>query len=422
MKRVFVTLLTCFLMFQPIFLYAEGEESEETEQTTQTTTLGPDIKAPSGILIDAETGTVLAKKNSDQLYDPTSLTKIMSVYLGVENLKEDRSITMSKETFESYDHTKNVIWIMENETISFVDCAYASLVQNANDTTAMIAEAVSGNQDAFVEKMNATAEELGLINTHFSNVFGSYAEDQKTTAEDMAVLTRKAIRNKLFKEAFGASGHRIAPTAQQPNARVLANNCEFLRDGTQKYEAAVGCKIGYNQESGFALSAVAEQNGMELIAIILGGENENACYEDARTLFAYGFSEYQMLSISPQDIGTKTIEVKEGDKQIADVTFKVDQGFSVLLPSSIDKEALQSGIVVYNETSSNPKDIYAEVQFKLNGELIGTAEMQKETMAYGATLTSPEFPDLRKIFDYGCIGILFLLVFYRVGRILMPPQ
>ena len=79
MKRVFVTLLTCFLMFQPILTFAEGEESEETEETAQTTTLGPDIKAPSGILIDAETGTVLAKKNSDQPYDPTSLTKIMSV-------------------------------------------------------------------------------------------------------------------------------------------------------------------------------------------------------------------------------------------------------------------------------------------------------------------------------------------------------
>lgn len=422
MKHLLITLLASFLVLNGQCLLAEEETPEPEETPVETNQLGPEINAPSGILIDAETGTVLAKKNSDAWMDPASLNKVMAVYLGTESLKDDHQITMSKETFESYDHTRNVIWIMENETISAKDAEFASLVQNANDTTAMIAEAVSGNQTAFVEKMNAKAEELSMSQTHFDNIFGFYAEGQHTTAEDMAILVRKAIKNKTFAAAFGASSHSIPPTYLQPNTRVLANNCELLRDNENHYDDATGCKVGYTQEGGFVLAAVAKRNGMELIVVLLGEESEQLCYEDAKNLFNYGFREYQMISITPEDIGTKIVEVKEGNTHIADVSFKVEQGFSVLLPSSIDPESLQAEVIVHNETSSNPKDIYAEVHFLLDGEMIGTAEMTKNVMTYEGTMAIKEVPSIRKIFDYTCLGVLGAFIIYRISRILMPPQ
>ena len=154
MKKILIWLLVAFMCFLCVAqALAEEEETstsepttteETTEEETETYT-GPDISAPSAILIDESTGTVLVQKNADAHLDPAGLTKIMSVYLACTSLNDTDYVTLSSEVSASYDHSTSVIWIMEGEKIQVLDLEYASLIQNANDTTAMLADKVSSS-------------------------------------------------------------------------------------------------------------------------------------------------------------------------------------------------------------------------------------------------------------------------------------
>lgn len=414
-------LIGCFYL-SPI--YAEGEETpSEEEETQEPTYVGPEVDAPSAILIDTVSGTILASKEIEAPHNPAGITKMMSVLLALEEIDMSQGITMSSEAFQTYDHSSGVIWVMEGETIPAIDLAYASMIQNANDTTAMLAEAVSGNQEAFVAKMNETAKEYGMEQTSFENIFGLPGGGQTSTAQDIAVLTRRALRNETFQTIFGTAGYRIAPTAYQPNERILSQNCEMLRSGDMYYEEAQGCKIAYSSNDGYSLTVEAKRNGMSLIAVVLGGTTEYGCYMDARKLFDYGFSQYQSIEITPEQIGTKTIEVMEGKNHTADVIFSVEKGFSALLPTSVDRSTLNFEIVTKNETSDNPEIIDAEVVFTLDGKEVGRALMKKEIQYIDTTSAiTRNGINIRDIFDYICIGVLGLLLLRPIFQFLAPPQ
>ncbi len=415
--------------FTPLMAEGETETTEETaEENTEETEeakpeiTGPDIQGVSSILIDAASGTVLARKDSARHVSPAALTKSMGVYLAVSSLKNDQLVTMSSDAFQTYDHSSGVIWILEEESVPAIDLEYASLMQNANDTMAMLAEAVSGTPEAFVAKMNSTAAELGMVNTQYSNIFGVYDEGHYTCAEDLAILTRKAMRDTSFSRIYGTPAYRIAPTALQSNERLLAANCEMLRSGADYYSEAQGCQIGYTRQDGYVLTAAATRNGLDLIAVVLGTESEADAYEDAHTLFEYGFSHFQNVEITPEAIGTKTVEIYENSKHVADVTFSVEQGFSALLSSGVDRSALKAEIVTRNEETNNPNLIEAEVVFTLEGQQVGTAEMKKKITTYDtAEVKKSSLLSPRQIFDYFCIAVLAGILIIKISHGLTPP-
>lgn len=425
MKKVLVLLLLGSLL--PWQIQAEEtpvseevEEKEEEKEEPKIDLVGPDVEAPSAILIDAETGTILAKKDPQLHFQPAALTKTMGVYLATEDLADTDKLKMSSEAFASYDHRASVIWIMEGEEVPAIDLEHAALIQNANDCMAMLAEGVSGSASNFINKMNETAQELGMANTYYQNIFGLYDENNYTSAEDVAILTRKALRNESFKKAYMANAYRIAPTAMQVNERVLAANCEMIREGSDYFENALGCQVGYTQEGGYNVSVLAQRGNTSLIAVVLGGSSEKGVYNDAKTLFNYGFAEYQTITITPEQIGTKEIEVYEGTKHIADVTFSVDTAFQALLPSSIDPNSLVVEIKTENEESSNPDDIKAEVIFKLDGKQVGSADMKREIKRIGVAAAMPERSPFFVGVDYASIAILGILVLRYLGRALRP--
>lgn len=418
MKKISILfLLFCLL---PMNVYAEGEEEPTPEPTPEVDLIGPNIEAPSGILIDEETGTILAKKDPTMHVPTSGLTKTMGVYLACENLKDEEEVTMSTEAFNSYDHRASVIWVMDGESIPAIDLEHAALMQNANDCMAMLAEGVSGSAESFLNKMNETAQELGMANTYYQNIFGLHDENNYTCAEDLAILTRKALRNDTFRSAYSSSSYRIAPTAMQVNERLLAANCEMIRSGDDHYESAVGCEVGYTQEGGYTLTVEAKRGETSFIAVVLGGSSEKGVYQDAKTLIEYGFSQYQTVTITPEDIGTKEIEVYDGNKHVADVVFSVDTAFKALLPTTIDPKSLVVEINTKNEDSSNPDDIQAEVLFMLDGKQVGSSEMKKEVRTIGVSAVQKERSMFYVVIDWISVAVLGLIVLRQLGKILQP--
>ena len=226
----------------------------------------------------------------------------------------------------------------------------------------MLADKVSGSADAFVSKMNEKAQELEMNNTNFQNIFGLNNENNYSSARDIATLVRKATKNETFAKIFGASSWTIEPTNLQSNARVLAQGCEYLRSGSHYNSDVDGCKVGYTAEGGYVLATKATKGDTTFIAVVLGEETESKCYEDVDKLLAYGFNNYHTIEITPEDIGTKIVEVYDGKKHISNITFNVNDSFMALVPLNIKKEDLTTEIVVANESSPVADDIEAEVR------------------------------------------------------------
>ena len=409
------------LLLLPLRVYAEDEEEAPVE-TPAIDQVGPDINAPSGILIDEDTGTILAKKDASKHFPTTGLAKTMGVYLACEKLKDNEDVKMSTEAFNSYDHRTNVIWVMDGESVPAIDLEHAAIMQNANDCMAMLAEKVGKNAEGFINLMNETAQELGMNNTYYQNIFGFDGENNYTSAEDQAIITRKGLRNDTFRSAFSTKAYRIAPTAMQVNERILAANCEMIRYGDDHYDLATGCQVGYSQEGGYSVSVAASQGDTNLIAIIFGASTEKTAYQDAKTLIEYGFSNYQTITITPTQIGTKEFEVMDGNKHIADVTFSVENAFKVLLPKSIDPTSLVVEVKTKNETSSNPDEIEAEVIFKLDGKQVGSSEMKKEVKRIGEEAPTEERPMTYVVLDYISIAFLGFVILRQLGKKLRPDD
>ena len=411
-KKVLMMVLLVLGMFVPV----RAEENTEN---------GPEVSGQAAILVDAASGSILYKKNIDEHLDPASLTKVMTVYAALEKTDIEASLTMSKEAFATYNHDYGVLWIQEGETMTARSAAYASLLASANDTTAMLSEAAAGSVDAMVPLMNQKAQELGLGNTNFQNPFGFNNENNYTSARDMAALMRTVLQDDEFARMLGASSYTI-PASNKYGERLIAQDCELLRSGNLTYEPATACKVGSTEYGGYAIAAVAEKDGSRLIAVVLGAPDSAGVYADAIRLLDYGFASFRTIMVSEEEIGTKTIEVKNGRRHVADVTFSAESGFRILLPAGIDPELITTDIRVTNEDSSDPEKIEAEVLFLLDGTEVGSAKMQRTIERTDFRPETGMTSKLRLYFDWFCVLVLALFLFRRVlrviHRLLAPPQ
>ena len=431
MRKLIALFLSVLTAMTPVLAEAapspetdpEGN-AEETEEAAEEYAV--ELSTEYAVLMEAESGTVLFDKQGEEPGDPASLVKIMTVLLAAEQLNDSDSLTMSSQAFQSYSHEQGVLWIQQGETLSVSDCEYATMLASANDTCAMLAEGTAGDIDAFVKQMNERAESYGMTGTHFENPFGVAAAGQYSTAYDLAVLTQNAIKNERFRTIFGTPSHTMSATNMQAQRRAITNDCEFLRDGAYSYDGIAGGKIGSTPAGGFALAAYAERGGTGLIAVVMHEENAESAYKDTARLFDYGFESAQTITVTPEQIGTKTISVDDGKTHIADVTFSADSSFNILLPKGVAAESVTSEIVVKNEEAKDPDHISAEVVFLLDGEEIGrsplTAEVirepEKEPVNYRSLA--------QQVFDWACVVLLaFMLLRPAVKWLhkkLMPPK
>ncbi len=446
MKKIINLLLIIFMLgFMPLSVVAEGEETATPEgekppeaQAAQAVAsasaeaeengIKVQINAQAAALIDRSSGKVLYEVNGDAKYDPTSLVKIMTVYLAENALTPSQTLSMSETAFNTYDHSAGVLWIQIDEMLTAESAEYATMLASSNDTAAMLVEAVTLNQDDFVAQMNAQATTWGLTNTKFTNVFGISDGEQYSTAIDIATMTRQAMKDESFSELFGASSYTIPATNRQTQTRPIANDCKLLRNGETYYnEEVTGGKIGGTSETGFSLVASSERGGTSIIAVVMGEESAASAYEDINALLEYGFSQYQTVKITVDQIGEKTVEViNEDGKHSADVTFYVEKGFEALLPSEIDASNLEVTIEVENEDATNAETMNANVVFSINGTTVGTSKMQKTIVEYDTSFEATTLPLIQQGFDYFSIFILAFILFFPIivkwFTSLTPPE
>lgn len=272
---------------------------------------GPDIPAPSAILIDAATGTVLYEKNADERLPPASVTKIMTLLLVMEALDSGRigwdDTVVASETAAAKGGSQ--IYLEPGEQMSIDEMLKAVVVSSANDCATALAEHIAGSEGAFVDRMNTRALELGMSNTHFVNCTGldddPDAAEHLTTARDIALMSRALLKHDRIRD------YTTIWTDTVRNGEFgLANTNKLIRF----YDGATGLKTGYTSGAGHCLSASACRNGMELIAVVLHCASSTDRFSSAKALLDYGFANYA-LADPMQDVSLAPVPVVLGNAQ-----------------------------------------------------------------------------------------------------------
>ena len=252
-----------------------------------------EITAPSAILMEKSTGQILYEQDAKTQYEPASVTKVMTLLLVLEaidggSLDWDDMVTASPYATSMGG---SQIWLKENERLTVRDMVKAVAVVSANDCAVALAEHIAGSEAAFVERMNARAAQLGMENTTFKNCTGLPAEGHLTCAYDIALMSRELILNHPTIREF--------TTIWMDTLR----DGEFQLSNTNKlifyYEGATGLKTGFTDSALYCLSATAERDGMELIAVVMHAPTTDDRFDSAKALLSYGFANYALTPVYP---------------------------------------------------------------------------------------------------------------------------
>jgi D-alanyl-D-alanine carboxypeptidase (penicillin-binding protein 5/6) len=275
MKKMIAALCAaCLLLVRPVSVQAAAP---------------PDgIEARAALLMDAQTGQVLFDKNGSESLEPASITKILTAMLALEQLDPARPISASAGAVDIPSWATSA-HLKAGEALTREQAVYALLLPSGNDAANVIAEAVSGSQQAFAQLMNERAAALGAQNTHFTNASGLPDEEHRTTALDMALITRGALQTPGFLAYFGAESYRMAGNGLSAE-REFHNTHRMLRTDYPEYDRTViGGKTGYTDSAGYTLVTAAQREGRTLICVVL---NSDRSYQDTAALLDYGFQNF----------------------------------------------------------------------------------------------------------------------------------
>lgn len=278
MKRLWIGILCLILCSQS--MSALGAEEKKAE---------PSVTSPSALLMEVSTGQVLYEKEADEKRAPASVTKVMTMLLIFDALKEG-NISLEEEVTVS-EHAASMggsqVFLEPGETQSVETMLKCISVASANDACVAMAEHISGSEEAFVSAMNTRAKGLGMNHTTFINCNGLDADGHVTTARDIAIMSRKLLRNypEIHTYATIWMENITHKTRKGTSEFGLTNTNKLIR----QYPYATGLKTGSTGKAGFCISASAKKDAVELLAVIMGADDSKSRFRDATTLLNYGF-------------------------------------------------------------------------------------------------------------------------------------
>lgn len=321
-------------------------------------------------LAEASTGTLIFEKGGDKKVPVGMAAKLMTVLLVAEAVEngEMRLDGMKKTSPHANSMQGAQIWLMPGEEMSVSDLLKGVIIGNANDASVSLAEAVSGSEERFVEKMNLKADELGMKDTAFSNPCGYYdAEKQTSSARDLAVLAAELSEYGFLKEYFTCWRDFL-----RGDETELVNSNILIRD----YDDMTGFKAFFSKETGYCVIAGAEREGVSYVSVILGCPDKDFSFKEARRLINYGFSGFDVLKPALPENIPQTVKVRNGAP--GEVSLRVDEPGNIVIP-----KGTASGVT---SRVFMPNYVYAPVE---DGKKIGEiAFYQKEKQIYGIDIYS----------------------------------
>ena len=346
--------------------------------------------AKAVVLADLDSGRLLYESNKDERRAPASLTKIMTVLLAVEACERgevslDEPVTAQADCLAGLNTDSSTSGIQPGEIISYQDLLYCAMVHSANEACNVLAHRVSGSVPDFVALMNSRAAELGCTDTHFSDPNGLSNENHYTTAYEMYLITREALRHPLFAEICNTRGYDMAATNLSP-ARSFANSNALITADSEYgskyvYTPAAGVKTGFTQLAGYCLVSTAEKDGVRLLAVVMGcdgwlnaGIDEYENFSDTIKLYEWAFSGFAYRDAVSSLSTVARVQVENAVESDANVNLRPQNDVSLLLPRDLDLNTIELRPSVYDEQLVAPIEA---------GTVLGRAEILIDGVSYG---------------------------------------
>ena len=348
----------------------------------------PEISSRDAVLIDADSGEILFAQNADATAYPASTTKIMTALLTVEalergDIKSDDVVTAYNDCqYNMDDDSSNASPAIEpGEEMTVANLLYCVMLASANEACNILAEYISGSISAFVDLMNQRAAELGCTGTHFTNCNGLEDSSHYTTAHDLATIAQEAIKHDLFRTVCGTESYTV-PATNLNSARALTNTNLLLDSASNYYcEYAYGIKTGYFTNAGHCLVSAATYNNMNLICVVLGGEETDSVrtqYADTITLYNWAWDNYSYQEVLSSTATLTQLPVSLGASDTVGV--RAETAVSLLLPNDFDMSTLEMQYIYYSQ--QNGTTLEAPVTA---GDRLGEVTVLKDGTVYGTS-------------------------------------
>ncbi|OGT43094.1 MAG: serine-type D-Ala-D-Ala carboxypeptidase [Gammaproteobacteria bacterium RIFCSPHIGHO2_12_FULL_37_34] len=323
----------------------------------------PNLDAASYILIDATSGKILAEKNADTKLPPASLTKLMSLYI-ISNAIKNGEIHMDDKvriSAKAWKTEGSRMFIKVGDEVSVKDLLQGVIVASGNDATVALAEHIAGTEETFTLMMNQQAKMLGMNNSHFIDSTGLPNKDHHSTARDLAILTQAYIKN--FPEDYSYYSEKwfTYNGIKQPNRNRLL----------WRYQYADGLKTGHTSEAGYCLVASAKKDGMRLISIVMGEPNDETRTEDSMKLMTYGFRFFETHKLYNGTTPLVQVRVWQGEQ--SDVPLGIADDFYVTVPTG-EYKRVQAAMELHHPLKApivKGKE-YGTLKITLNNQVIAS--------------------------------------------------
>lgn len=376
----------------------ESVDSEEIKsEKPKTDSQGRPIlgEGETGILIEASSGQVLFEHDSDKRMYPASTTKVMTALIAVEaisagEVSTDEQIEITSQMLDGLDPDGSNMALKEGELISFENLLKGMMIPSGNDAATAIAYRLSGSAEAFAQRMNQRADELGLKDTHFVNPHGLHDDNHYTTAADMSRIALEAMKYDTFRNIVDIAHVKIPPTNKTEKERYYINTNGLLsamRYREYVYNGSVGIKTGRTKEAGNCLVSAAQKNGTELIGVLFNGKDVSNSHNDTIRMLDYGFNNFTKIRAVSKDSILGEVKVKRGRSKDS-VTLSAESDVYAAVPNGTSADELEIRLNL-------PDAVRAPIQ---KGQAIAAASVFYEGTEVGSVTLCADTEIKRSIF------------------------
>ena len=331
----------------------------------------PELNNKSYVLMDYETGQILAAKNENEKLAPASITKMMTSYIIEQKLlkgelTEDEQVRMNESAWCRGSSTESCMYVPLNGTATVLEMLRGIIIQSGNDASKAMAEHIAGNEGTFAHMMNQEAKRVGMVNTHFINSTGMPAEGHYSTAKDMAVLAQHIIKDSSKYYPIYSEKEFTFNGIKQGNRNALLYTDPSVD----------GLKTGHTEEAGYCLTTSSKRGPMRLISVIFGTPSMNERANQTRTLLAWGFANFETANVQPANQVLAKAKVWFGKED--DVQIGLAENFNVTMPKG-QADKIKTQLVV--QPQLNAPLAKGQVVGKLVASLDGKVIAEKPLVA-----------------------------------------
>ena len=376
----------------------------------------PNIQATAAILVDPDSEMILYEKNAREKRYPASTTKVMTALVVLENIKDlEQTVEVLEEDFENLEPGASSSGFKAGEFVRVIDLLYGLMLPSGNEAANILARYVGTSVETFVNMMNSRAKSLGCTGTHFVNPNGLHNEDHYSTAYDLYLIAREAMKNETFADIVSTAQKTLPATNLQEARKIFSTNMLiFNRSYDCYYVYAQGIKTGHTSAAGYCLVSAAERKGGQLMSVLLGCERGEKKYYssfyETRRLFEWGYENFTYKSLLEEHAQVQSVPVRLST-QSDEIVAIARKEIAATVPVDVNPEDMERIISV-------PEIVDAPIKA---GDKLGTIQLQYNGVTYGETdLVALNDVTMSEVLYYADkLENFFRSPFFRVGLLVL---